>query len=194
MSTESQTVFPGMYPRAVPASPEYAYVDPKTACYPHARLPEKYHPLDAWKLMGKEPPSFSRWVFHIGFGFVIGMSGPSYINHMMKRPWYSSFYTHLLFTTFTVGCAQGFYIYAMASAARRDALIQHYLETHYDDFPIVGEFKIEEEKTIVSSIANHAFLISLMQRGERSKTLSDPGSRSDSRSSCSEHRHKQQRH
>lgn len=88
------------YPPTPPASAEYAYADPKTACYAFARLPQTYHPLDAWKLMGKEPPSFSRCVFPIWFATMMGVGSVCYQNRHNQKPIWSGFHRHILATMF----------------------------------------------------------------------------------------------
>ena len=128
------------YPRAEPASAEYAYVDPKTACYAFGRLPRTYHPLDAWRTMGREPPSYTRWIFHVTFGAMLGFGGICYQNYMNSRPVYAGIHRHIIYTALMAGIGHGIYVYVMKAAGRRDAIIQHYLETHYDDFPVVGQY------------------------------------------------------
>lgn len=126
------------YPPAEPASPEYAYTDPKTAPYALAKLGDRYHPLDAWKTMGRDPPKLARWLFQLGFPTAIFAFGYIMYNWEAGRPKWASIHRLLGFAFFGTCVGQAFYVYNVMSSSRRDAIIQHYLETHYDDFPMIG--------------------------------------------------------
>lgn len=129
------------YPEAERASERYAYVDPETAHYAIGRLPEKYHPLDAWQTIGKQPITWGIYSCYPIYGSLLVLVAVGISQHAMyKRPAWSQTWKHLLGCIGGAAMGHSFYYYGMRSAARRDAVIRHYLELHYDDFPIVGQF------------------------------------------------------
>ena len=130
------------YPPAEPASPEYAYTDPKTAPYALAKLGDRYHPLDAWKTMGRDQPKLARYLFQIGFPASIALTSFIWYNQSAGRPSFAGLHRMIAFTLFAAGLGQAFYTYNVVSSSRRDAVIQHYLETHYDDFPMIGMLRV----------------------------------------------------
>lgn len=132
------------YPRAEPASAEYAYADPKSACYAFGRLPQKYHPLDAWQTMGRQPPSLTRWIFQLACGAAIGFGGVCFQNYQNQRPIYSGVHRHIFWTSVMIALSHSIYVVSLTRAARRDAVIRHYLETHMDDFPVVDRKKVKD--------------------------------------------------
>ena len=134
------------YPTAEPASKEYAYVDPKKAIYGVAQLPEVYHPLDLWNTLGKNSePFLSTYLFQLGFGFAAGFCSTIVGQLHAGRPAMAQIHRHI-----------GLGLCGMAGAAllnrwyqrrhkQRDAVIQHYLETHYDDFPLIRRRKLKDQ-------------------------------------------------
>lgn len=132
------------YPVAEPASEEYAYVDPKKATYDMAKLPVVYHPLDAWNTLGKVPPSESSYYYYMFLGGVGGLGVTILTQIQTGRPKFSQLYKHVNMTLFGVGLTYVLFRWYRNRHARRDAVIQHYLETHYDDFPLVRRRKVKE--------------------------------------------------
>lgn len=130
---------PGRFPDALPACPEYDYMDPKTAPYAIAHLPEVYHPLDAWNTLGKvREGHISPLIFRYMFGAFTGFL-THYIHERMmkKKPWYAQMHKLFGLMAFGVGVAHVSWVMARSSARNRDAALKHYMETHYDDFPLV---------------------------------------------------------
>lgn len=139
MASDNSSPKPGRFPDAVSACREYVYTDPKTAPYAVAHLPEVYHPLDAWNTLGKvREGHISPLVFRYSYGVVIGFV-THYVHERVwkKRPWYSQMHKLLAICGLCVGFAHVSWIMSRQAAKNRDAAIQHYLETHYDDFPLV---------------------------------------------------------
>lgn len=133
------------FPDAVPASAEYAYVDPKTAPYGLARLGDQYHPLDAWQQLGRQPGSFSRWLFCVGSGAALGVIIGVAANRVYARPAWTNLWNHAATALLMAGGAHYIHVWALESAQRKDAIIRHYLETHYDDFPLVQRRKVKDQ-------------------------------------------------
>jgi len=133
------------YPVAKPASKEYTYMDPKDAPHAITRLPEVYHPLDAWNTLGHDPPLKSPYYTQIFLGFATGTLVAIVGQWSARRPLWSQGWRHVMWGSIGVGLtliSQKFY---KTRQARRDAVIQHYLETHYDDFPLIRRRKIKDE-------------------------------------------------
>ena len=132
------------YPRAEPASPEYAYCDPKTAPYDMGRLPSEFHPLDAWKRLGREPESIGQTIFTTFVVAALTIGTQAYVNHWNRRPWYAQGLRTALMLATTLTGFRMYRTHVAAADVRRDAIIQHYLETHYDDFDMIKRRKIKD--------------------------------------------------
>jgi hypothetical protein len=133
------------YPIAKPASKEYAYVDPKKAIYGVGQLPEVYHPLDVWNTLGKEPEKMSNYMWQLVFGFAIGAGGNIISNTYAGLPKYAQLHRTLGYGAVGVTLAFLLNKWYKRKHALRDAAIQYYLETHYDDFPLVRRRKLKDE-------------------------------------------------
>jgi len=136
------------WPVAKPKSEEYAYVDPKNAHYGVARLGPTYHPLDCFhKFDRKEMEhNLSHRLFYPFWGSLIFVFGCAYQNWIRKRPLYSTIYKYGFAIAGGVAVGEFFWHAGRYYAAKRDAVLQHYLELHYDDFPVVGEKSTKSDR------------------------------------------------
>jgi len=133
------------YPEAPPASEQYAYIDPKKAPYDIARLSEQYHPLDAWKTLGKAPLKQPYYFYTAVYGMSVGILAQAAINWHAGFPYFAQIYKHITGGILFTGFAFWYGHKIRERAARRDAIIQDYLETHYDDFPLVQRRKFKDQ-------------------------------------------------
>lgn len=133
------------YPEAERASEEYAYVDPKTATYAIAKLPREFHPLDAWKTIGTDSFNYNyyRWWYPSVCGLV-GFSLTLIIAYVNRQPIWGNIPRTILVPSFCAGVGELVFHESRKSAAKRDAVIQHYLEEHYDEFSKIKRFKYGE--------------------------------------------------
>ena len=133
------------YPEAERASEQYAYVDPKKAPYAIARLPREFHPLDAWNAIGTDGwnSNYYRYYYPLvtsTVGFVVTMLA-SYIN---RQPLWSNIPRTVIATAGAGLLGEWTYHATRASAAKRDAVIQNYLEQNYDEFSKIKRVKYGE--------------------------------------------------
>lgn len=133
------------YPEADRASPEYAYIDPKNAFYSVAKLPREYHPLDAWKILGKSGADAHIYsTFYQSLLGTIGCVTSLAVNYSNNAPLWSSAPRTVALTLLGVALGQMGWNYSQKNAANRDALVQKFLEDHYDEFPMVKRVKYGE--------------------------------------------------
>lgn len=133
------------YPEAEKACEEYAYVDPKNAHYGIAKLPREYHPLDAWKSLGTNDSDelLNRWHYPcigVAGGFLITLIN----NYLTRQPLWSNIPRTILVPVGLGLVGEAVWRSSRARAAKRDAVIQNYLETHYDDFATIKRVKFGE--------------------------------------------------
>lgn len=133
------------YPEADRASPEYAYVDPKSAFYDIAKLPREYHPLDAWNTLGKDgsDAKFHR-TFYPAVGVASAFVGSFVHNYHLGAPLWASLPRTIVMALVGAGIGEYAWNRSLRINSERDANIKLFLETHYDEFPKVKRVKYGE--------------------------------------------------
>ncbi|KAI1287434.1 hypothetical protein HDE_10085 [Halotydeus destructor] len=132
------------WPIAEPASEEYAYIDPKKAHYGIARLGERYHPLDVYDKFDRPPPKFGVYLLFPVFGAALACIGVAGQNYYTKKPVISQLWKYAVFCGLGAYFGHSVFNYNAKVANRNDAIYRHYLETHYDDFPVVERMKYKD--------------------------------------------------
>ncbi|KAH8411950.1 hypothetical protein KR222_003558 [Zaprionus bogoriensis] len=103
--------------------------------------PAKYDPLELLTNRGNRQPSFLSPIWNPlacaagGFGIAL------FVNLGFRKPIFSGIQKHILFTA--AGGAIGSFLDKKRDdyAAKRDAVLRHYVELHPDDFPVTGEWR-----------------------------------------------------
>ncbi|RWS14120.1 NADH dehydrogenase [ubiquinone] 1 subunit C2-like protein [Dinothrombium tinctorium] len=123
-----------------PSEDEVYVYDPnwKESHYGMGRLGPAYHPLDPFRKFDN-PPSWHIGAILLPF-ICTSLSFLSVIwsQHMLRRPLFSQIWKHASMSAFGFGLGVFAWKRSRYRAAVRDATLQHYIELHPEDFPIIG--------------------------------------------------------